>query len=272
MSGSLIILLLVAVLGFALWEFFKGGTGPILLMKELRSFFLSPVAWVVLGLVMLLNGFSFTAALDDLRSGDRAVSLAVYTFNSFPFWIAYFFIFPVITMRLFAEEQKLGTIETLLTAPVSTIQVLLSKYFAALAFYIVLWLPSLLNFLVFSMTCPDDVATIGSLKGSYTIVFLLGVFNIAIGCLASALTKNQLVAAMACFTFCVLHFLLGYVMGVLEVPDAFREFVNYFSTQNHVRVFIDGLIDTRQFVYYISFAVLLLTATYHVLEFRKWKV
>ncbi len=272
MSGTLIIVLFAATLALTLWQFFKRGTGPVLFIKELRSFFLSPVAWVVLALVMLLNGFSFTSALTDLRAGDRTVTLAVYTFWSFPFWLAYFFIFPVITMRLFAEEQKLGTIETLLTAPVSTLQVLLSKYLAALTFYLVLWLPSMLNFLLFRINAPDSTAAIGSLQGSYTIIFLLGAFNIAIGCLASALTKNQLVAAMICFTFCLLHFLVGFVLQFVPVPEAFRGFADYISTHLHVRTFVDGLIDTRQIVYYISFAILLLTTTFHVLEFRKWKV
>ncbi len=96
--------------------------------------------------------------------------------------------------------------------------------------------------------------------------------QILTGCLASALTKNQLVAAMTCFTFCLLHFLVGFVLQNLSVPDAFREFVTYFSTQIHVRACIDGLIDTRQFIYYISSAILLLSITHHVLEFRKWKV
>ena len=127
MSTLLITVLLGAVFGVAMWAFLRNGTGPVLLLKELRSFFLSPIAWVVLALVMLLNGFSFTTALEDLRTGDRAVTLTIYTFWTTPFWLAYFFVFPVITMRLCAEEQKLGTIETLLTAPVTTVQVLLAK-------------------------------------------------------------------------------------------------------------------------------------------------
>lgn len=272
MPFTITIGLLLSIIALSLWKFLSGGTGMVLLVKELRSFFFSPVAWVVLTLVMLLNGFSFTAALADLREGERSVTLTAYTFNSIQFWLAYFFIFPVITMRLFSEEQKLGTIETLLTAPVTTIQLLLAKYLAALSFYIVIWLPSLLNFLLFQMNSTEDAASIGSLTGSYTIILLVGMFNIAIGCLASALTKNQLVAAMTCFTFCLLHFLVGFVLQNLSVPDAFREFVTYFSTQIHVRACIDGLIDTRQFIYYISSAILLLSITHHVLEFRKWKV
>ena len=272
MAFSITACVLLGIIILCLLRFLAAGTGLILLGKELRSFFFSPIAWVVLALVMLLNGLSFTAALADLREGERSVTLTAYTFNSIQFWLAYFFIFPVITMRLFAEEQKLGTIETLLTAPVTTIQLLLAKYFAAVSFYIILWLPSLLNFVLFQMNSVDDHASIGSLAGSYTIIFLVGMFNIAIGCLASALTKNQLVAAMTCFTFCLLHFLLGFILQNLSVPDVFRETVTHFSTQIHVRAFIDGLIDTRQIIYYTSFSILLLSITYHVLEFRKWKV
>ncbi|MFT4551285.1 MAG: ABC-2 type transport system permease protein [Pseudoalteromonas tetraodonis] len=246
----------------------------VLLSKELRGFFLSPIAYVVLGLVMVLGGFSFTAALTDLKTGDRASTLAVHTFNSLQFWLVYFFIFPVLTMRLFAEEQKLGTIETLYTAPVKSIHILLSKYLAALIFYAVLWIPSLINFAIFGMTCPDDVSAIGSLTGSYSIIFLVGVFNLAIGCFASALTANQLVAAMICFTLCLLHFLFGILMEVVKsdnINAGLVQFSEYISTVGHVRSFIDGLLDTRPFVYYISFAVLILFLTHHVLQYRKWK-
>ena len=247
----------------------------VLLGKELRSFFLSPIAYVVLGLVMVLGGFSFTAALTDLKTGEEARTLSVHTFNSLQFWLVYFFIFPVLTMRLFAEEQKLGTIETLYTAPVKSIHILLSKYLAALIFYAVLWIPSLINFAIFGMTCPEDVSAIGSLTGSYTIIFLIGVFNLAIGCFASALTANQLVAAMICFTLCLLHFLFGILIEVVKSDDNINplllQFSEYVSTVGHVRAAVDGLIDTRPFVYYISFAVLILFFTHHVLQYRKWK-
>lgn len=246
----------------------------VLLGKELRGFFLSPIAYVVLGLVMVLGGFSFTAALTDLKTGSEARTLAAHTFNSMQFWLAYFFIFPVLTMRLFAEEQKLGTIETLYTAPVKSIHILLAKYSAALIFYAVLWLPSLVNFMIFGMTCPDDHSAIGSLFGSYSIIFLVGVFNLAIGCFASALTANQLVAAMICFTLCLLHFLFGVLMEVVRdenISPVLLQFADYVSTIGHVRGFIDGIVGTQPFVYYISFAVLILFLTHHVLQYRKWK-
>ena len=130
----------------------------ILLKKELRAFFLSPLAYVVLAFFMLLNGVPFILSLVALGAGERQHSLVFFTFNSAWFWMAFLLLFPIITMRLFAEEQKLGTIETLLTAPVRTSHVVLSKYVAALFFYCFLWLPSVVNFLVFESIAGESAA------------------------------------------------------------------------------------------------------------------
>ena len=131
-STIIITILLLVIVIISIQKFLSGGTGIVILKKELKSIFYSPIAWIVMALVMLLNGFSFTAALEILRKTDVDETLIGYTFSSTSFWLTYFFIFPVITMRLFSEEKKLGTIETLLTAPVQTIHLLLAKYLAAL--------------------------------------------------------------------------------------------------------------------------------------------
>jgi len=266
-----ITVILFAIIVLSIQKFLSGGTGIVILKKELKSIFYSPIAWIVMALVMLLNGFSFTAALEILRKADVDETLIGYTFSSTSFWLTYFFIFPVITMRLFSEEKKIGTIETLLTAPVQTIHVLLAKYMAALIFYFIIWLPSAVNFLLFRISSTENVNAVGSFLGAYTIILLVGFFNISIGCLASALTRNQLVAAMACFTFCMLHFLIGFVLQDLPVPESWQGSLFYFSTVKHVQIFISGLIDSRQFIYYLSFTILILSFTYNVLEYRKWK-
>ena len=113
-------------------------------------------------------------------------------------------------MRLFAEEQKLGTLESLLTAPVRTWQVLLGKYFASVVFYIVLWLPVLLYFGVLSYVMRGKVEIpAGALQGSYLMILASGLFHLAMGCLASSLTKNQIIAAVLSFGIILLHFLAG---------------------------------------------------------------
>jgi ABC-2 type transport system permease protein len=95
----------------------------VMLKKELRMFFVSPVAYVVLALVMVLNGFAFRAALSILESAPSEGSIVTWTFQPQWFWLSYFFMFPLLTMRSFAEERRLGTFETLFTAPVRAWQV-----------------------------------------------------------------------------------------------------------------------------------------------------
>lgn len=246
----------------------------ILLKKELRGFFVSPVAYVVLALVMVLNGFSFRAALSILESAPSEGSIVTWTFYSRWFWLSYFFIFPLLTMRLFAEETKLGTMETLLTAPVRAWEVVWSKYMAALLFYCLMWLPSLFNFwLLHRITGGLVEVPEGALKGSYLILFFMGLFNIAVGCFASSLTSNQIVAAVLSFTICLLHFLIGVFVQVgRNVPERFLEAVQYISSSDHIRVFTNGLLDTRPMVYYTSLALLFLALTHQVLEFRRWRL
>ena len=250
-------------------------TFRILLAKELRAFFLSPVAYVVLALVMLLNGVSFCVTIGFLQKGPSEVSLVSWTFTTFWFYLSYFAVFPLITMRLFAEEQKLGTLETLLTAPVRTTEMVLSKYFATVIFYCVLWLPSLANFGIFQYITKNmaDLPA-GQLIGSYLIVFIMGLFNIAIGCFASSLTKNQIVAAITSFSMILLHFLLGAFMFYLagESHQQYADLTTYFASIVHFRTFTSGLIDSRPIIYYLSATFLILAFTHQVLDFRRWKV
>lgn len=246
-----------------------------LFIKELRSLFFSPVAWVVLAMVMLINGFSFRAAVALLESGPQAASIVTLTFFSRWFWLSFFFIFPLLTMRLFAEERKLGTFETLFTAPVHTWQVVLAKFSAAMFFYCLLWLPSLGNFHLFQyMTRGATEIPQGQILGTYVLLFFLGLFNVAAGCLASALTSNQIVAAALSFTVSLLHFLLGVFILYLgqQVPPAFVDVVHYIATVEHIPTFTSGLLDSRPLVYYSSLTLLFLILTHQVLEFRRWRL
>ena len=246
----------------------------VLLKKEVRSFFVSPMAYIVLALVMVLNGFSFRAALSVLESAPSEGSIVSWTFHALWFWLSYFFIFPLLTMRLFAEEKKMGTFETLFTAPVRTWQVVWAKYLAAVIIYCILWVPSYGNFLLVDWIAAGQVEIPpGALKGSYIILLAMGLFNTAIGCFASALTSNQIIAAVISYTFSLLHFLVGLFIMVVgkKVSDIFVDVINYFATTEHIRIFTSGLIDTRPLVYYISFALLFLALTHQVVEFRRWR-
>ncbi len=246
----------------------------ILFGKEMRAFFLSPVAYVVIALVMVLTGFSFKAALTILERTSSEGSLVIWTYSSYWFWLSFFPIFPLVTMRLFSEERKLGTLETLMTAPVRTWQVLAAKYGAALVFYAVIWLPSALYFFLFlGITGLDMVIPRGELIGSLLILFLSGALYLAVGCFASALTSNQIVAGVMAFTLCLMHFLLGVFSLNLanNLPTEIMEIVTYIAPHAHFQRFTRGLVDTRPIVYYLSLATFFLFLTHQALEYRRWR-
>src|SRR5690606_14559567 len=129
-----------------------------LLAREIRAYFYSPVAYIVLCFFLLLTGFNFYLGVSLLSRGVTEITIVEAFFNSVPFWVGFILIFPPITMRLFAEEFKMGTIEPLMTAPVRDWQVLLSKFGGALFFYIVVWLPSFLYFILFERITKEQAA------------------------------------------------------------------------------------------------------------------
>src|ERR1700752_1322719 len=171
-----------------------------LLAREVRSYFYSPIAYIVLVFFLLVSGVDFYFQISYMNQRPLTYSVQEAFFNSVFFWFAFVLIFPLITMRLFAEEFKLGTIEPLMTAPVRDWQVVLAKFGGALIFYIILWLPTLLYFVFFEkITNQSAAAAPGAYWGSYLILLLLGMFYLSVGCLASVLTKNQIIAAIISF-------------------------------------------------------------------------
>jgi ABC-2 type transport system permease protein len=206
----------------------------------------------------------------------RPVSYSVQEafFNSVFFWFAFVLIFPLITMRLFAEEFKLGTIEPLMTAPVRDWQVVLAKFFGALVFYVVLWLPTLIYFWVFQAVTHQPAATsTGAYLGAYLMLFLLGMFYLSIGCLASVLTKNQIVAAIISFCAITMHFFSGLISFILqEISSTTRQLLGYFSAIEQMGTLSRGEIDTRPIVLYLSMTILMLSFTYLVFQSRKWRL
>lgn len=246
----------------------------ILFAKELRSFFLSPLAYVVIALFTLLNGWVFVSLVKAMQLQVSSRSLIFNMFSSGWFWMGFFILFPLITMRLFAEERKMGTIEGLLTAPVRTIEVVLAKYCATVVVYLVIVLPLFLFFPIFQIVSGEQAAfSPGALWGSALGLLLIGIFNVAIGTLASSLTTNQLIAAMLTFVLVMMHYFLGFLQNFGVMPNSvWAEGLSYFSTTEHMNSLTEGLIDSRPIVYYVTASIALLAVTYHVLESRKWRV
>jgi gliding motility-associated transport system permease protein len=245
-----------------------------LLSREVRSYFYSPIAYVVLVFFLLVSGVDFYFQISYMNQRPMTYSVQEAFFNSIFFWFAFVLIFPLITMRLFAEEFKLGTIEPLMTAPVHDWQVVLAKFFGALVFYIVLWIPTLLYFAIFQAITHQPAAnSAGAYWGSYLMLLLLGMFYIAIGCLASVLTKNQIVAAIISFCVITLLFFVGLIQFILlYVSSAMRDLLGYFSALEHMGTFSRGIIDTRPIILYVSMTILVLALTYQAFQSRKWRL
>src|ERR1044072_2103502 len=225
-----------------------------LLSREVRSYFYSPIAYVVLVFFLFVSGADFYFQLSYMNQKPVSYSVQEAFFNSVFFWFAFVPIFPLITMRLFSEEFKLGTIEPLMTAPVRDWQVVLAKFFGSLVFYIVLWLPTVIYFTIFEKITHQPAAnSVGAYWGSYLMLLLLGMFYLSIGCLASVVTKNQIVAAVISFSAITLLFFLGLVQFILlDVSSGMRDGLGYFSAIEHMGTYSRGVIDTRPVVLYLS--------------------
>src|ERR1700731_4907061 len=157
-----------------------------LLGREVKSYFYSPIAYIVSIFFLLVSGVDFYFLVSFMNQRQVQYSVQEAFFNSVFFWFAFVLIFPLITMRLFAEEFRLGTIEPLMTAPVRDWQVVLSKFFGALVFYITLWIPTLLYFVIFQKITNQPAAdSTGAFCGPYLMLLLMGMFYISVGCLAS---------------------------------------------------------------------------------------
>ncbi|HXX42489.1 MAG TPA: ABC transporter permease [Chthoniobacterales bacterium] len=245
-----------------------------LLVREVKSYFYSPIAYIVLVFFLLVSGVDFYFQVSFMNQRPVQYTIQEAFFNSVFFWFAFVLIFPLITMRLFAEEFKLGTIEPLTTAPVRDWQVVLAKFFGAFAFYIVLWLPTLLYFAIFLKITHQPAATSpGAYFGSYLMVLLLGMFYLSVGCLASVLTKNQIIAAVISFCAITIFFFLGLLQFVLlDVSGATRDFLGYFSALEHMGTYSRGIIDTRPVVLYLSATILVLALTHQAFQSRKWRL
>jgi ABC-2 type transport system permease protein len=245
----------------------------ILFGREVSSAFHQPLAWIVLCFFLLVTGFNFHAGVSLLNHGGGTTTMVEAFFNTVYFWIPFVLVFPLVTMRVFAEEAKMGTLETLMTAPVRDIQVVLAKYAGCLFFYSVLWAPSLLYFVAFeAITGVDAAGAAGSYLGAYAMLLLMGGFFTAIGCLASALTDNQIVAAAISFTAILFLFFLGMLSFFMpSTASILREATYYVSPIEHMMDFSRGIFDTRPVVFYLSSTLLVLFATFHVFQHRRWR-
>jgi ABC-2 type transport system permease protein len=239
--------------------------------REIFSYFVSPVAYVVSVVWLLWCGLQYYV-LAGLYAGAPSLGatgnpLTAFFGGSVLFFIPLLVFAPVLTMRLLAEERHTGTLEPLLTAPVNAFEVVLGKYLAALVFWIMLWVPTLLYVWQTSLFGGVDM---GAVLASYIGVIGIGLYYMAIGLAMSALAKNQIVAAL--LTFMVLSGLfVGGLLSFIESFAAHRDVIDYISLWGHMQAFSKGIVDTRFLVFDASVAFLFVYLSYRALEGRRWQ-
>jgi len=226
--------------------------------REIFAYFFSPMAYIVISVFLLLTGWFFTSELflaDD--SSLRSV------FSIIPF--IFIFFAPAITMRLLSEERKSGTIELLVTMPLTDLEIVLGKYLAGLGLLVValfFTLPYALTIIVLGR--PD----IGMLVTGYLGLVLMGASYISVGVFASTISKNQVVSFIIAFMIIFILFLLNKFLPVM--PSYLVPLLQYLSIDYHFTNVSRGVIDTRDIVYYLSLIVFMLSLAKLSLESRKW--
>ncbi len=235
--------------------------------KELRSYFYSPMAYAVIAAFLLLNGFLFAMILAALsRPGAGSTNpTAVFFGGTLFYWIFMIIAAPVITMKLGAEEMKTGTIETLLTAPVSDVEVVLGKYLGAMGLYIAIWLPTLVYVAVLRSYTKVDM---GPVWGGYIGILLVGLFFIAVGLFASLASRNQVVAAMIGFVI-LLSLLLISLLAFISSTPFWKGIFDYLDLYTMVQTCARGAVDSRGIVYMLSGAAFFLALSYQALQTRR---
>jgi ABC-2 type transport system permease protein len=244
--------------------------------RELAAFFFSVTGYVIIAAVTFLIALSFVMLIKNMGSEPFLMPVTELFFNSQLFWIIIILVAPVITMRLFALEKASGTFETLMTAPVDDLAVVMAKFTAALFFYMVMWLPTLAClFIVAHFTNQTNALDAGMVGGMYLGIFLSGCLFLAIGCLTSSLTRSQVTAAMMSLAVGVILLIVAYLAYAQVIPVTGQwqaeSVLYYFNLFKQMEDFTRGVVDTRTVIFYTSLTFFFLFLTLRVVESRRWK-
>ncbi|MBW3130097.1 gliding motility-associated ABC transporter permease subunit GldF [Hymenobacter profundi] len=238
-----------------------------ILRKEFNAFLSSPVAYVVIGVFLVATGL-FVWVFPDSSVLDYGYADLQTLFNIAP-WI-FLFLIPAITMRTFAEEKKAGTIELLLTRPLTDGQIIGGKYLACLLLALLALVPTLLYYYsVYQLGNPEGNIDSAATVGSYLGLGLLAAVFAAIGIFASAITRDQIIAFLVAVVGCFLVY-TGFdsLASVFEGSTAY--YISQLGIAAHYRDLSKGLIDSRDLLYFLSMIVALLWATRLTLRSRNW--
>jgi ABC-2 type transport system permease protein len=244
------------------WPIFK---------RELFVFFVTPLAWVLVVAFLLVQGMHFFLLVDHFSNqsevaGDQT-PLSAFFGNTVLLYMVLFMLVPPMTMRSFAEERRSGTIESLMTAPVSSTAVVLAKYAAALSTYVVMWIPTVLYLVILGRTGALDWHAAAS---AYLGVLLVGAGYLAIGVCASALTRSQFLAMIWTALVLLFLFVLGVGEFVAREGTTMHAVCTHVSVWAHMNDFASGMVDSRRLVFYGTMVVLPLFVATRAVEAWRW--
>jgi len=226
--------------------------------KEFKSYFFSPIAYIVISIFLLVVGWLFFSTFFL----NRQANLSRF-FSILPVTLA--FIIPAVTMRLFSEEINIGSYEILLTMPVTFRDIIVGKFLAALAFVGVMLAPTVIYAVTVSFMGKLDW---GPVIGGYIGTLLLGASYCAIGILASSMTRNQVIAFITAMSICVFFTLLIDFL-IFFLPNAFVGFFQYMSASFHFQNIAKGVIDSRDILYFLSVSFISLYGTNLIMQEKK---
>jgi ABC-2 type transport system permease protein len=241
--------------------------------RELTGYFISLTGYIIIAASLFMMGLSFVVLLVKLRQEPSPMPVTELFYMTPFFWLILLVATPAITMRLFALEKYSGTFETLMTTPISDLQVVLAKFTAALVFYSLMWLPLLgCIFIVRYYTSNSAPVDVGILGSTFLGIFLLGCLFVALGCCASAMTRSQTMAAMISLAFGISVFLLSFLPGQVPLHANWQaQVLGCFAFFEHMHDFSRGVVDTRPVVLLLTMSAFFLFLNLRIVESRRWK-
>lgn len=240
-----------------------------LIKKEIGSFFSSLTGYVVIIVFLSINGLFIWVFPGELNVPDSGYATLDTLFIIAP-WV-FLFLVPAVTMKMFAEEKRSGTLELLLVRPLSDLQIVLAKFTAAVVLVFISLLPTLVYYWsVYNLGSPPGNLDTGAIWGSYIGLFFLASSYSAMGLFASSLTENQIVAFITAVLLAFFFFTGFELLSALSFNIIMEKMLLYLGINQHYSSISRGVVDTRDIIYFFSLISVFLFSTRTVLQSRKW--
>ena len=241
----------------------------VLFRKEISSFFNSLIGYIVIIVFLLINGSFLWIFHGDFNVLDSGYSSLETLFFISP-WV-FLFLIPAITMRLFAEETRTGTIELLITKPISEFKIIFAKYLAGLSLVLFSLIPTLVYFIsVYYLGNPQGNIDTGGTWGSYIALFFLAAIYTSVGVFSSSLTDNQIISFIIAILLSFFFYIGFDSLSSLDIFSDFSILLIKLGINDHYSAMSKGVIDTRDVLYFVLVIAVFISLTKTVLESRKW--